>query len=179
VLQHASFGEDAPGLPGRAAYPQTEGALWAAFLCFFNLLEADAMAAVFSQTPQLRLVLMQRAAASLNVTGGPEAETTASALMSLTRALEVRLPGACLLHVAACGVNLWALSCRTGRPSWTRYPGVFRAVDACSESHQILEHPVFPLHADSCASFHVSRGYHRIGLWRISHMLSVVCCSVD
>lgn len=88
-LQFNTFGEGMPGLPGRNAYPQHEDALWAGLDAFTRALSPAALEVMLNRQPDLRSVLLQRAAASLSVRNDPDFETTARALQIATRVMQV------------------------------------------------------------------------------------------
>ena len=89
MLLYAAFDQNTPALPGRQAYRQAEAPFWAGMHAFVRLLSADAVLAVLTRQPQLRQVLLTRAAAPPAGGSADDAQATAHAQMCATKVLQV------------------------------------------------------------------------------------------
>lgn len=93
-----SFDEDSLGLPGRAPFAQPEAAHWMGLHAFLSAMDSTGLGAVFARQPQLRQILLQRAAACVQASGADaHPEATAHALKATVCVLRVR----CRLHTSA------------------------------------------------------------------------------
>ena len=107
-MNFGRFESASPGLLGRRPFPQREGLVWAGLSAFLQLLQPDAMLAVFVRQPSIRACLMQHVAThSLSPTrSSGDAQQGADTALSCAHAalrvcLQVRHPShaLCRLYV--------------------------------------------------------------------------------
>lgn len=90
TLLFQSFDAESQGLPGRPPFAQPEAPLWMGLHSLLCACDRPALLAALARQPQLRQILLQRAAASVQPDADAQPDAAVQALMATGHVLQAR-----------------------------------------------------------------------------------------